>query len=211
MLTNISVNIRRMNTDVYEVINTMNYILTANSKDALPVGDEDSRFFPVFTRFQSKLAMDAFNKNNPDYFNQLHGALNFGGALRKWFLEREISPIFNHKARAPKSSNRAEMVEMNRSDEDHALLDALEDGKPDFCSILLDTTKIHEAFMESDALVPQTKAMKRLLAEHGFSYLGRYRVDGERRQYWSQRPEIWSTDEDERGDQIREYLDPNGL
>ncbi len=211
MLTNMSVTIRRMNTDVYTVINTMNYILTANAKDALPVGDQDTRFFPVFTRFQSNEAMAAFNRANPDYFNNLHGALNFGGALRKWFLEREISPSFNANARAPRSSNRAEMVEMNRSDEDRALIDALEDDKPDFCSILLDSAKVHEAFMDSGALVPQTKALNRLLAEHGFSFLGRYRINNERRRFWSQRPEIWSMDEDERGDQIRDYLDPEGL
>lgn len=212
MITNATVSIRRMNTNVYEVINTMNYITTSNLKDAIPVGDEDSRFFPIFTRFQSQVAIRSFKAANPDYYKRLHAALSFAGALRKFFLEREISEDFDPRDRAPASSYRAEMVEMNRPDEERALIDALDEStRLDFSSILLDSSLIYEEFMERDAVPPSTKALNRLLSGQGFTYLGRYRIDNERRRFWSQRPEIWSADADQRGEEIREYLDPEGL
>lgn len=212
MITNATVSIRRMNTNIYEVVNTMNYITTSNLKDALPVGEEDSRFFPVFTRFQTQGAIRAFKAAHPNYYNRLHAALNFAGALRKFFLERQISPDFDPRDRAPDSSNRAEMIEMNRADEERALYDALEESdRPDFCGLLLDSGLIYDEFMQRDALPPNTKALNRLLAAAGFTFIGRPRIDGKKRRFWSQRPDIWSTDPDVRAEQIRDYLDPRGL
>lgn len=212
MITNATVSIRRMNTNVYEVRNTMNYIATANIKDAVPVGTEDSRFFPLFTRFQSQDAINRFKKANPLYYTRLHAALNHAGALRKWLLEREIGPEFNPKGRAPESGYKAEMIEMNRSDEEQALLDCLEESeRKDFSRLLLDSGLIAEMFMDKDALPPQTKALKRLLSTQGFTFLGRFKIGGEKRRFWSQQPEVWSKDEDRRGDEIRDYLDPDGL
>lgn len=214
MLTNTMVEVRRMQTNVYEVINTVSYIATSNSKDALPVADQDSRIYPIFSRFQRAETIDAFKLANPQYYTRLHSILNFGGALRKWFLERDISPIFNPRDRAPKSSSRKEMVALNRTPEDQALLDLLEDqGDPAFCDLLLDSSLIYDKFMDSDSHAPQGKALSRLLSEHGFSYLGRWRPPGEERkhQYWTRRPDIWSADEDILGCQVRDYLDPDGL
>lgn len=212
MITNATVSIRRMNTNIYEVINTMNYITTSNLKDAIPVGQEDSRFFPMFTRFQSQDTILAFKAANPDYYTRLHGALNFAGALRKFFLERQISDEFNPRDRAPVSSNRAEMIEMNRREDEQALIDALEESsRPDFSELLLDASLIHDEFMERDSLPPNTQGTKRLLSLQGFSYLGRPRVNGEKRRFWSKFPEAWSRDQYVLGEQIRDFLDPNGL
>lgn len=212
MITNPTVTIRRMNTNAYEVINTMSYIATSNLKDALPVGDEDSRFFPIFTRFQSQEAIDAFKSANPDYYPRLFGVVNFAGALRQYLLERSLSDDFDPRARAPKSSYRREMVVLNRTPEEQALLDCLEESEdPAFTAILLDSGLLHEQFMERDALPPQGKALSRLLSTQGFTYIGRYRINGERRQFWSKRPDIWSDEEESRGAEIRDYLDPNGL
>ncbi len=212
MITNETVTIRRMQTNLYEVVNTMNYIATSNMKDALPVGDEDSRFFPIFTRFQTQESIRTFKRANPDYYRRLHGALTFAGALRKFFLEREIGEDFDPRDRAPESSYRAEMIEMNRSDEERALLDALvESDRIDFTDLLLDSGLIYEEFMERDAIPPNTKGLNRLLSTCGFSYLGRYTIGGDKRRFWSRRPEIWSADDDQRADEIRSHLDPNGL
>jgi hypothetical protein len=212
MITNATTSIRRMNTNIYEVVNTMNYITTANIKDALPVGHEDSRFFPLFTRFQSQPSIMAFKAAHPDYYTRLHGALNFAGALRKFFLERPLSDDFSPRERAPASSYKAEMIEMNRADDEQALLDALEEStRLDFSSLLLDSGLIHEEFMERDALPPNTKALKRLLSTNGFTFLGRITVEGKKHRFWSQRPDIWSTDQDRLADEIRDYLSPDGL
>lgn len=212
MITNPMVSIRRMNTNVYKVVNTMSYILTANVKDAMPVGDEDSRIFPIFTRFQRSDVLDAFKAANPHYYDRLFATIQFAGAIRQFFLSRKITPTFNARARAPKSSYRREMVMLNKSDEVTALEDTLEESDlPDYSELLLDSGKVADQFMGTDALAPRSKALNRLLSQYGFTLLGRFKINGEKRQFWSMRPWAWPEDEDSRGDAIREYLDPDGL
>ena len=212
MITNVTVTIRRMNTNPYEVINTMNWITTSNLKDAMPVGEEDTRIFPIFTRFQTATKIAAFKAANPDYYKRLFSIISFGGALRKFMLERELSDDFDATARAPISSNRAEMTAMNRSDEELALQDCLEESTlPDFCDLLLDSGKIDDMFMDKKASIPTGKGLNRLLDHQGFTWLGRWTVNGEKRTYYSRQPEAWSSDDVKRGQEIRDYLDPEGL
>ncbi len=211
-ITNITVDIRRMRTDRYKVINTVNYIATSNMKDALPVGSEDSRFFPMFSRFQTSTAVKRFKLENPDYYDNLHKALERPGALRLYFLTRQISPEFNPKARAPESQDRAEMVELNRSDEDQGFLDIIdEEDNAALSDLLLDSALMIDEFNSRGLMVSSAKAMSRMISTHGFSYLGRPKIDGEKRRFWSMYPEAWSGDETERYQQIREHLDPKGL
>lgn len=212
MITNITVSIRRMNTNPYEVVNTMNYIMTSNLKDAMPVGDEDSRIFPIFTRFQRSADLERFKQANPSYYDRLYAILQFPGALRQFFLFRKLDPSFNPKARAPKSSYRGEMVLLNQSEEVAALIDTLEESDlPDYSEFLLDSSKVADQFMGSDALAPRGKALNRLLSQYGFTLLGRFKIDGEKRQYWTMQPWAWPTDEHKRADAIRDYLDPDAL
>ena len=212
MLTNPTASIRRMQTNVYEVVNTMNYIATGNTKDALPVGNEDTRFFPIFTRFQRPKDIDAFNAANPTYYDRLYATLQFAGALRQYLLLRKISPDFKAKGRAPKSSYRAEMVALNQSDEVTALADTLEESNlPDYSEFLLDSGKVADQFMGTDALAPRSKALHRLLSQYGFALLGRFKINGEKRQFWTMQPWAWPTDENKRADAVRDYLDPDGL
>lgn len=215
MITNTMVSIRRMNTNSYEVVNTMNYMATSNLKDAVPVTDEDSRFFPIFTRFQTPEALERFKLDNPNYYRQLYGLTNdeeFAGAIRYYLLNHQFSMHFDPKARAPRSSYKEEMILLNRSEEQNALRDALEESTfDDFCALLLDSTKIPDMFMGSDALPPKGKSLNRLLSQHGFTLLGRFRVAGEKRQFWSMKPDAWPRGEMDRADAIRDYLDPNGL
>jgi hypothetical protein len=212
-ITNTAIPVRRMNVDIYQVVNTMSYLMTSNMKDAIPAGEEDSRYFPIFSQFQSRQAIQRFKEANPDYYSRLWGTLEYAGALRKHFLEHEIGKDFDPNERAPVSSSRAEMVALNRSEEDEALADSLTDSRDlDYCEILLDSTKIAEEFTGRDAVAPYGKALNRLLSTNGFTLLGRFKVDNKPHRFWSRHPQIWATDDQERlSEQIREYLDPKGL
>lgn len=215
MITNAMVTVRRMQTNPYEVVNTMNYMATSNLKDAVPVTDEDSRFFPLFTRFQRPEDIDRFKARNPNYYRRLYALADepeFAGAIRQYLLSYQISPEFDAKGRAPKSSYKNEMVLLNRSDEQNALRDTLEESTlEDYSEFLLDSTKVADQFMGTDALAPRSKALNRLLSQHGFTLLGRFKINGEKRQYWSMMPEAWPRDPDKCAEAIREYLDPEGL
>lgn len=216
MITNSMVTIRRMQTNPYEVVNTMNYMATSNLKDAVPVTDEDSRFFPLFTRYQRPEELDRFKEANPSYYRRLYGLcedMEFAGAIRQYLLSYKISPEFDAKGRAPKSSYKNEMVMLNRSEEQIALRETLEESQlADYSEFLMDSTKLADQFMGSDALAPRGKALNRLLSQHGFTLLGRWKMaDGEKHQYWTMRPDAWPKDDHKRGQAIREYLDPDGL
>lgn len=213
LLTNKYVSIRVMNTDPYSVINTMNYIMTSNFKDAMPVGDEDSRVFPLFSRFQNKRMVDDFKRENPQYYNRLHGALHFAGAIRQYLLLREYSPLFDPKNRAPESDYRDEMVMLNRSEELTVLIECLaESQQPDFSEFLLDSRKMIEHFMGTDALPPRGKALNRLLSQHGFTLLGRFQMGDIKTQYWTMNTQYWPTNNHTKcAAMIREYLDPDSL
>ena len=212
IITNPTVSIRRMNTNPYEVVNTMSYVLTSNLKDAMPVGSEDSRIYPIFTRFQRSEQIDAFKEANPNYYDRLYAITQFAGALRQFFLLRKLTPTFNPKARAPKSRYRKEMIELNQSEEVTALADSLEESTiSDYSHFLLDSGKVADQFMGGDCLAPRGKALHRLLSQYGFAMLGRFKVDGEKRQFWSMQPHLWPQDENKCADAVREFLDPNGL
>ncbi|HLP69140.1 MAG TPA: DUF5906 domain-containing protein, partial [Rhizobium sp.] len=144
-ITNDNITIRAMHRGSYEVVNTASIIAASNHKDAIPAGQQDTRYFPMFSRWQTKERLDAFERENPGYYTDLYGALEYGGALRRWLLNHEISDEFNAAARAPKSSNRAEMLALSASDEEEAFNEALaESDNRGFSKMILDSTLLDD-------------------------------------------------------------------
>lgn len=189
-ITNFSVPIRRMQTSIYSIINQTSYILTTNSKDGVPVGSGDTRYFPMFSRWQRREDIDAFNAANPSYYDDLYAAVEkHGGALRKWLRTRELSKEFNPKKRAPISAYRDEMIALNKSDEDEAFELALSESKRlDFCETLLDSALCDDMMSEHGGSAPFGRWLAQFLSAQGFTRLGRVSIDGEARRLWSRKP-----------------------
>lgn len=211
-ITNVMVPVRRMNVDTYDVLNTVSYMLTTNSKDGVPVDANDTRYFPMFSRFQTKAKLDRFNKANPNYFVELHDVLEHAGQLRRWLLDYELHEEFDPVRRAPVSTAKAEMIYLNQTDEEEALEVALDTSdEPDFCRTLLDSAKVADAMMEQGAASPAGRALKMMLSEHGFAYLGPVKVDGKTRKYWSQEPERFQSEDGKLDtDAIRKWIKEGG-
>lgn len=206
-ITNVMCSIRRMNTDSYKVINTVNYILTTNHKDGVPVNDSSSRYFPMFSRWQTKAAIDKFNKHNPDYYDELHEVLEHGGALRRFLLDYELHEDFNPKRRATESASLKEMRYLNQSDEEEGLAEILDREITGCCRELLDSSALAEAMADAGIPIPQGPAWKRLLSEAGFTALGQVKVDGKPRRYWTQEPERYIVDGKVDTDAVRAHYD----
>lgn len=187
-ITNVMVSIRRMQTDNYKVINTVNYILTTNHKDGVPVNDSSSRYFPLFSRFQTKAAIKAFKRANPKYYKRLHDALEHGAALRRWLLDYELHEEFDPVDRATESADLKEMEYLNQSEDQEGLMEVLNRELPGICRELVDSSALGEAMAEAGYLLPQGHAWKRMLSEAGFTSLGVVKVKGKARKYWSQVP-----------------------
>lgn len=190
LITNAVVPIRRMNVDTYMVPNTQTYLAATNYKDALPLSDNDTRYFVMFSRWQSKEQLDEFKEANPEYYDKLHDAINESpGAVRKWLLEREIPDTFKPEGRAPESVARAEMVSYSKSEEQEALEEILASSpRLDMTKILLNSTDLADEFDKIDAEIPYGRALARLLLDNGFTRLGKVNVDGKSKLFWSQQP-----------------------
>jgi hypothetical protein len=204
-----------MRTDSYKVPNTAAYLAFTNFKDALPVNDRDSRWFIAFSQWQTRKDIERFTRENPRYYPNLYRAVErSGGALRKWLLEFDLHPEFNPAGRAPASAGKQSMVEVGKSDDTNAIEELLEASKePNLCAELLDATALVDALNEMEGvIVPQTRTMNTSLLEMGFSFLGRFKIDGRMRRYWSQTPRAF---QDEAGaavaQKVREFLLYRGL
>ncbi len=207
-ITNSSVEIRRMRTDVYNVINQSSYFITTNSRDGLPIDHSDTRYFPMFSKWQRETDLKAFMAENPDYYPDLYASLNEPGVLRKFFMERATSEGFDARKRAPVSSSRWQMVELAKTEETDAFDVALvEEASRDFCDDMLDSSLCGSKMTGHGSSAPIGMALNRMLDQAGFTTLGRWTIGGKPRRLWSRNPAPFMDEEGAvDGDAIRAYF-----
>lgn len=127
-ITNSAVTIRRMFQDGYTVPNMTDYFAFTNYKDALPVDDNDRRYFVIFSRLQTKAQLSRFMAENPEHFPDLYRAIRQSPAIiRYWLTNREVDPAYPVHGPAPVSRSKTEMVSLNREDWQDAIDDILAD------------------------------------------------------------------------------------
>jgi len=211
-ITNATVPVRRMQRDVYNVINTVNYMMGTNFKNALPLNEEDSRYFPIFSRWQRKSKLEAFKAANPQYYADLVELKEHGDALRRFFLDYELHPEFDANRRAPMSAAKREMIALNRSAEDHDFDDLIaESNDPLVCEAILDPQ--HAVDTVEGLSIPYGRALNSWLTEKGWAFLGRFTIEGKKRSIWSQEPERFRRDGDNDklvSMRIRDFLKDGG-
>lgn len=189
MITNVVIPIRRMQTDWFTVPNTATFFFATNFKDALPLDENDTRYYPIFSRFQTREDLKAFKAAHPGYMKRLHKTLEHAGALRRWLMEHKIAEDFDPKERAPESAARAEMISYSLSPEMRTLREILAAGsRPDLSIYLLSTSALAKEFSDRGEDAPYGMALNRLLLNAGFTGLGKVRVGKETNYYWSRRP-----------------------
>jgi len=207
-ITNATVPIRRMQRDTYNTLNTVNYMMFTNFKNAVPVNEEDSRYFAVFSKFQTQEDLQAFKDENPDYYANLAEIKQHGDALRRFFLDYELHEEFDPDRRAPWSAAKKEMIALNRTEEDHDFSDLiLKPGDP-MVSATLFCPK-HAADVVDGLSLPYGRALNTFLTEKGFWILGRYKINGSNRTLWSKKPETFKRPGDSDvvvANRIRDYL-----
>ena len=193
LITNPVIEVHGKGMDPVNVPNTVSYILLTNHADALPLTDQDSRYFVVNTRFQSQEALRAWNRDHPTYFDDLFEAVDESpGALRGWLLSHEPHAEFKPKARAPWSRGRTFMARMAASDEATAVSIALaESERRDVSGKLLDQKSLMDEIERLTEMVLSTWQVRRRLAEMGWKEMLRLDVQGVKRTLWSKTPGEW--------------------
>lgn len=182
-ITNPTVSIRKMQTDVYETINTTNYFALTNFKDALPIGDNDRRYCVLFSQWQSRDKLVAWSEANPNYYAELYKIMrdNTGEILNwlanykipKWFLDAGVAPITRAKEM---------MVEMSKSDDLMTVEDAITthqcfDINPDVVNVTKLVKLSTDVFEDQQAVrnFPKTSRLRNVLIDMGYHNIGRYK------------------------------------
>lgn len=191
LITNEFIEIHPKGGKPYNAYNTAAYLLLSNYRDAVPIGAGSTRFLVLFSRFQNEEDVERFNEQNPNYYNRIFAAVEeSAGALRKWFMERTLSPEFDPKKRAPRTASRRQIVAINESPELSALNEILSESfEPDISNTLLDVTKLADLYSGHDAELPYGRALAKMLLDDGWSKLDRLKIDGDKHLFWSKRPE----------------------
>lgn len=173
------------------VINTTNYMAFTNHRDALPLGQGDSRYFLMASPRQSLEEVQAFREKHPQYYNLLFACLSESpGALRRWLSDWRRHDEFDPEARAPFSAEKQMLTALNKSETQDDIEDLIRASEnPLISPMLLDATELQDAMESEFGAAPQTNTLRQILmAQLGYTYLGRFRIEGRYRRFWTREP-----------------------
>lgn len=194
LITNATISIHPKNLNPYDAPNTTAYAAATNYTNALPLTDNDRRYFILMSQWQDADKLNEFVKNNPDYYKNLYSAIHSSpGAIRKWLLRYKLHPEFDPKGRAPHSEGREYMALMNRSELSIDIIDTIKEaGRPDVNPDLIIVSSLMEMLSDDFGELYSGQTIKIILSDAGFKYLGRIDIGGKRESVWAKNPPKYS-------------------
>lgn len=194
-ITNDVIEITRKGRDPYSSPNVASYVMFTNYQDALSLSDNDRRYMILRTALQSKRQLQDLRRRCPTHFADIFRAVGeHGGVLRGWLMRWQLSADFLPKGDAPVTFGKEAMRSINLTDEQDTLIDMLASGEYLDCSeYLLNVTLLPSRFAdgEDDIVIPKTSAMKAMLEQMGFTFLGRHRIGEKPMRYYTRRPDLF--------------------
>lgn len=215
IITNEHISIRRMQRDTYDVLNTVNVMMTTNKADAFDLdrdGGDTRLWFPT-PAFQSKDEVEAFKRKNPHFYTNVVDAFSHhAGAIKRHIISKPYHPDFQPGGRAPASEQKRRIIEAAKSEHQLLIEDALKEGRPDVSDALLRIAGLVEVCGELDPglPLPEDRWLAALLKRMGFHRLGRARgPDGGRDVFWTRQPRRFAGQD--LGPAVRALLDDDVL
>lgn len=207
-ITNDTIEITRKGRDPYSSPNVTSYMMFTNYQDAIPVDENDRRYFILKTTFQTKRQITTFLRENPTYFDELFDAVaEHPDVLRGWMMGWKLSDEFRPEGRAPDTHAKQHMREVGNSEEHDAIEDLIDAAEtPDCTEYLLDITALPNKMQMSGTMPPKTRALRGIVETMGFSYLGRFSVDGEKHRFYTRRPELFVGSATQQAESVRMCL-----
>lgn len=168
-----------------DVVNTSSKLMFTNHINALPLDENQRRYLVVSTQAENHLDMDRVYgsaKEREKFFSNVYRAIeNHSAAIKKWFLEWEISPDFNHKGHAPQDTRAFQVMMEASSDGVGEMLASMirENETRGVCKDIIFSPALKDAFIEMpDVEMPKTNRLKNLLLDLGFEPGGLLKYDG---------------------------------
>lgn len=193
-ITNNIIEIHPKGKTVRNIKNTTSYLLFTNYRDALPIDDNDRRYLILFSRWQRKEAINSFKRKNPNYYTDLYAAIEqSAGAIRQWLLQHEQTDDFNPMGDAPETEARRFMVRQAKPEFIQQVDDIIDEDKlVEVSEDIIDVTYLCDYMVSVGLDFPPPKTLTSMLQRDGYDMLGRFNMgNGERRRYWSKRPELF--------------------
>lgn len=209
LISNDTIEIHPKGIDPYIAPNTTAYLASTNFLNALPLDNNDRRYFILISQWQDADKLKKFIENNPTYYNDLFAAIDdHPGAIRHWLETYELHPEFNPHSRAPFSKGRQEMVALNKSEIVTEIEEIVAEGKHhDVCGDLLITSSLNAVLSEDGGELVSGQTMKTSLTTLGFRYKGRIKINGHPEYVWTKFPEKWPSDKTGFNSAVRKYLE----
>jgi hypothetical protein len=208
LISNSTIEIHPKNINPYNVPNTTAYIASTNFVNALPLTDNDRRYYVLMSQWQDADRLKVFLADHPTYYKDLFDAKDSSpGALRAWLESYELHPEFSAQGRAPYSAGREYMTAMSKPERTTDIEEIIKDSRhADVCADLLIVSSLNNLLGDDDGMILSGPSLRITLQEMGFRYLGRIKIDGSPQAVWTKNSRKWSADPIERNDQIRKYL-----
>lgn len=175
--------------------NTTNYLLFTNYRDALPINDDDRRYFIIFSKWQSPDAIREFTEKNPNYFPKLFDAIKqSAGAIREWLLDYELCDEFVKAVRAPLTEARNLMIMESQPEEIQDLMQIiLKRTDPLLSEELLSLTRYNNMCESMQGKHPRN--VKAMLQHAGFFKIrGKVKIQGRDHYFYSKKPDKFTED-----------------
>lgn len=212
-ITNRIIEVHPKGKPTYDAVNTTSYLLFSNYRDALPLDDDGRRYCVLFSQWQHKDKLDAFKRENPDYYEKLYATIEeCAPALRKWLLEHEQADDFRPMGDAPDTDAKKYMIRQAQPEFIQNVFDLIADeADPLVTNELIDTSRLAEVLIDRTMDVPANKALGSMLARYRFECIGRVRIDNESHTYYTRCPEMWQYRTDDGGihvdtDKVRKHV-----
>lgn len=208
-VTNSRVTINRKGRGLLPIINISNFIAYTNFTDAVPLEDNDRRWFVVFSPYRT--ISDVLTANGLASVDELGRAFNVvwnavhnhPGELRKWLLEMPIPEWFKPNGHAPDTPEKASM-RASGEDETHSIArQVIATGALGVSVEALSTACLSKAiervYMTEGLEIPKTTKLTKLLTDLGYMSHGLIKWNGYPHRVW-----VLST---MTNDQVRYHLD----
>lgn len=197
-ITNSRVTINRKGKGLLPIVNISNFIAYTNFNGAVPLEDNDRRWYVVFSPYTSVHdAVKALGLATVDDLGKMFDAIfdavrDCPGEIRKWLLEMAIPEWFNPNAHAPDTDEKQRM-RSSGEDEEHAIArQVIATGAVGVCREVLSSACLSNAMravciMEGGE-VPKSSKLSKMLGDIGYQSYGVLKWGGKAHRVWAISP-----------------------
>lgn len=193
-VTNSRVTINRKGRGLLPIINISNFIAYTNFTDAVPLEDNDRRWFVVFSPYRS--IQDVLASNGLSSVEELgrtfdlvwHAVHKCPGELRKWLLEIQVPDSFKPNGHAPDTPEKAQM-RASGEDETHAIArQVIATGAHGVTSTCLSSACLSKAiervYLTEGLEIPKSNKLNKMLTDLGYLAMGSIKWNGGAHRVW---------------------------